>query len=288
MMSLAIACGSGGYRTVFIHGVLSALEDAGFRANAYAGTSASVLTAAAAAVGKCNEIGVQYWQTVLERKFTASQGMSEVMLGNIADWGQYLAGFLFQPEQPRFFIPVSYVKTETGAAQTQSKEARRLGRKLVLSAARRQANPWVEENLEHHMFDSHGGDHPLTPENFDEVAYATTRMMHAWDIPATIDGKPYVDASYLCAIPAVEMVEYGYTEVIAIAADPPGTLYRDIFGTREVPSMVNGATIHIILPDEDPGPQGADFTDATEEGLRNVYRHGQEKGRIFAQTYQQS
>ncbi|MBZ0308967.1 MAG: hypothetical protein K8I82_23080, partial [Anaerolineae bacterium] len=94
------------------------------------------------------------------------------------------------------------------------------------------------------------------------------------------NGQPYVDASYLCAIPAVELAA-DYDEIIAIAADPPGALYGDIFGTRTIPEQINGTKIHILMPDRDPGPQGADFTDATHEGLITVYQQGYEKGQQF-------
>ena len=279
-MTTAIVCGSGGYRTVFIHGALSEFETAGFRAEAYAGTSASGLPAACAAVGASREIGADYWQKALAMKTTVERGMSDVMLISIAEWGDYIRARLFQPGMPRYLIPASLVINETAAAQTQSEQARRLGRKLLLAAARRQAEPWVQENLESHLFDTHG-EPRLTPENFDEVLYASTRMMHAWDVPAWIQGKPYIDASYLCAIPAVEVAEKGYDEVIAIAADPPGALYRDIFGTWEVPHEHHGVPIHLIMPDYEVGKAGADFTDATPEGLVQVYEHGREKARQF-------
>ena len=67
---LAVACASGGFKGVFVHGVLSALEDAGLRAAAYAGSSASAASTAFAAVGLANKIGVEYWvraRRVLDR-----------------------------------------------------------------------------------------------------------------------------------------------------------------------------------------------------------------------------
>lgn len=80
---------------------------------------------------------------------------------------------------------------------------------------------------------------------------------------------------------AVELAEQGYDEVIAVAADPPDPLYQDIFGSRVVPTGVGGAKIHILMPDHDPGPQGADFTEATDEGLVTVYQQGYERGQRF-------
>lgn len=281
-MNLAIACGSGGYRTVFIHGVLAAFEAAGLRAQAYAGTSASTLAAAAACIGEARAIGVEYWQYGLALKQTAQNGMSDVSLTTIAEKKAFIMAGLFAAEAPRFIVPACEVITAEGAALTQSSQSRKLGRQLVLSAARRQVHDWVLANLELHLFDTlPGAKHPLTPQNFADVAYATSRMMHAWDIPATIEGRPYVDASYICSIPAIEMAQMGYKQVIAIAADPPPTLYADVFGGRVVPEQVGDSRIHIILPDTDPGPQGADFTEATETGLASVYAQGEQKGRDF-------
>ena len=57
--SLAIACAAGGFKGVFVHGVLSAFEAAGLRADAYAASSASVASAGFAAIGSANEVGVE-------------------------------------------------------------------------------------------------------------------------------------------------------------------------------------------------------------------------------------
>ena len=43
MKSLAIACASGTFKGVFVHGVLSAFESSNFRADAYGGASSSTL-----------------------------------------------------------------------------------------------------------------------------------------------------------------------------------------------------------------------------------------------------
>jgi hypothetical protein len=289
-MKLAIACGSGGYRTVFIHGVLSAFEAGGLRAETYAGTSASVLAVASAAIGESQSVGVEYWQHGLALKAVVQNGMSDISLTTIAEKSPHLVSKLFAPDAARFFIPASAVQTADGAEQTQHPSARKLGRQLLLSAARRQPHEWVAANLHLHLFDSHASNaspqesydlRPLTPANFAEVAYASSRMMHAWDIPATIEGQPYVDASYLCSIPAVEVAEQGYEAVIAISADPPGPLYRDIFGGRSVPAQHHGIPIHRIVPQIDPADLGADFTDATPDGLQAAYEQGQQQGRDF-------
>jgi len=58
--SLAIASSAGGFKVVFVHGVLSALEMAGIRADAYAATSSSVFPSISAAIGQANEIGLHH------------------------------------------------------------------------------------------------------------------------------------------------------------------------------------------------------------------------------------
>jgi predicted acylesterase/phospholipase RssA len=134
------------------------------------------------------------------------------------------------------------------------------------------------------LFDTRGTP-ALTPANFAEVAYASSRMMHAWDIPATIEGRPYVDASYLCSIPVEEVGALGAERIIAISADPPQTRFADMFGTRTVPERVGATPVHFISPQIDPATLGADFTDATHEGLSAVYAHGEEVGRAFCAEF---
>ena len=61
MKSLGIACASGTFKGVFVHGVLSAFESSGFVADVYAAASSSILSTACAATGKAREVGVEYW-----------------------------------------------------------------------------------------------------------------------------------------------------------------------------------------------------------------------------------
>jgi hypothetical protein len=184
---------------------------------------------------------------------------------------------------PRFFIAVSAVLTPDGVAQTQSDAARGLGRRLLVAAARGDRR-WADAHLTRQLFDSAGTSSELSshlgPENFDAVAYASTRMLHAWTVPAWVDGRAYVDASYTCACPALEMAEAGYDAVIAVATEP-GPLYRDIFHTQAVPEVWRGLPIHIMRPDTDPQDFGVAYADATEDGLTGLYEHGQEQGRKF-------
>ncbi|MFL5628956.1 MAG: hypothetical protein ACJ788_25530 [Ktedonobacteraceae bacterium] len=279
--SLALACSVGGFKGVFVHGVLSAFEAAGLRADAYATASSSVFPAVCAAIGQSDEVGLRYWRSALHTLQQPGNGMSEVVLQSIADSRHLLHEQLFQAGVPRFIIATSAVKTTEGAEQTQGTEARRLGRRLLLSAARRDRS-WVDQHLQTHLFDTRATteEHRLTVDNIDAVIYASTRMLHAWTLPAWIASRPYIDASYTCACPAIEMAQQGYQEVIAIATEP-GILYRDIFQSEPIPTTYAGVPIHIVRPDIDLASTGTDFTSMTEEGMVVVYAYGKEKGREF-------
>ncbi len=274
----AIACASGSFKGAFAHGVLSALEAAGVRADAYAAASSSVIPTAWAAIGKATELGVDYWLAGLQVLKQPNVGMSQIVLGGIAHFSPDKQ--LFEPETPEYFVATSAVITPEAAGETQGEKARRLGRRLLVSAGKKDRS-WVDEHLQLAVFGTKlGGELHLDASNFDEVAYASSRMLHGWDIPAWIGTKPYIDASYTCLCPAMKMIEQGYQEVVAIANEP-GTFYQDMFQLEAIPDSYKGASIHIIQPDVDPKEFGVNFTDATEEGLFAVYRHGEEKGREF-------
>ena len=285
LQSLAIASSAGGFKGVFVHGVLSALETAGIRADAYAAASSSVFPSLSAAIGQANEIGLKYWRVALHTLEQPGNGMSEAVLESIAASAHILHNAPFQPGMPRSFIATSAVITTRGAEQTQGDGARRLGRRLLLQAARGD-HSWPDQNLRAYLFDTAapGEEHLLTTKNIEEVIYASTRMLHAWTIPAWIAGRPFIDGCYTCACPAIEMAQQGYREVIAIATEP-GELYRDIFQSEPIPSVWEGVPIHIIHPSIDPALLGADFTDITGEGLVAGYEHGLEIGRAFVEEW---
>jgi hypothetical protein len=63
----------------------------------------------------------------------------------------------------------------------------------------------------------------------------------------SVSGAPFVDASYTCFCPAVELAELGCREVIAISPEA-GVLYRDFFHSRSCPRLTrmcrSGSCIH--------------------------------------------
>lgn len=282
--SMAIACGSGSFKVIFVHGVLSAFEEANIKADAYASASASVIPSALAAIGKARESGLNYWLKGLE-VYHQNKNMSQVCMGGISYFDKKGGQKLFESNQPDFYIATSAVTTQEAGEQTQGKQARRLGKKLLISAAKGDRS-WVDKHLKLDLFSITQKDvRVLNQDNFAEVAYASTRMLYAWDIPAWIDGQPYIDASYTCVCPAIEMVERGYKSAIAISTEV-GKLYRDLFRLEIIPKQYQQVPIYQIQPNLDLKELGVDFFHATPEGLSAVYQHGLDKGREFLRGFE--
>jgi predicted acylesterase/phospholipase RssA len=276
---VAIACASGGFKTIFIHGVLSALEEANIKADAYASASGSVMPCAWAAISKAKESGIKSWLEVF-KVYHQTKSMSQLCLGGISYFNARGGQQLFESNQPDFYIATSAVTSKDAAEQTQGKQARRLGKKLLVSAAHKDRS-WVDENLKLALFSRGRNDHlVLDRQNFHEVAYASSRMLHNYDIPAWINNQPYIDASYTCVCPALEMVEQGYQTVIAIATEA-GNFYRDLFQSAVIPTHYQQVPIRIIQPDINLKDMSVDVFQATPAGLAAVYQHGLDKGREF-------
>ncbi len=278
--SLAIATPVGSFKGAFAHGVLTALEEAGIVADAYAAASSSVIPTSWAAIGQARNLGINYWLAGWDALQQPQPNMSKIVQRGIRIFSQQLRQHLYQPHIPTLYIATNAVINPTAAAQTQSHQAQDLGKSLLRASVQKDRS-WVDANLKFTLFSTH---HPepyrITPNNFPAVAYASSRIMHAWEIPAWIEGKPYVDAAYTCLCPAMAMVSAGYQETIAIS-NQPGTMYQDMFHIDPVPHQYHGAPIHFIRPDVPLKELGVDFTKATPDGLIAVYRHGREKGLEF-------
>lgn len=275
----AIACASRGFQAIFVHGVLSAFELENFRADAYGAASASVVVAALASLGKANQAGVDYWLKGM-KMYDRTKNLSQVSLAGIDYFNIHGGNELFKSLKSQFFIAASKVITKEAAKQTQSKQARRLGKKLLIAAAKKDRT-WVDEHLGLDLFSTTAKDNlSLNRENFAAVAYASTRMLHIYDEPAWIDSQPYIDASYTCVCPAIEMVNLGYQTVIAIATQT-GEFYRDLFQSEVIPREYKQVKIHIIQPDINPKELSVDVFQATSQGIAAVYQHGFEKGKEF-------
>jgi hypothetical protein len=282
--SLAIATPVGSFKGAFAHGVLTSLEEAGIVADAYAAASSSVIPTSWAAIGRAGILGVDYWLAGWEALQQPQQNMSKIVQRGIRIFSKHLRQQLYQPQTPTLYIATNAVIDPIAAAQTQSPHAQDLGKKLLLASVKKDRS-WVDANLKFTLFSTH---HPepfrITPNNFPAVAYASSRIVHAWEIPAWIEGKPYVDAAYTCLCPAMAMVAAGYQETIAISNEP-GTLYQDMFHIDPVPTEDRGVPIHIIRPDVPLKELGVDFIKANPDGLVAVYRHGLEKGLEFIKQW---
>lgn len=279
-MPVAVACASGGFKGVFVHGVLSAFERAGLHVDAYAASSASVASTGFAVVGRASQVGVEYWVRARQVLDRPGQGMSQVLIQCIESYAPVVRPAAFEPGRPRLLIAASEVVTREAAALTQGDGSRGLGRRLLVAAARGDRS-WAGKHLKRRIFDSQArvGEFQLNADNFDQVAYASTRMLHACDIPAWVERKPFVDASYTCLCPAIELAELGY-KVVAVAAET-GPLWRDLFGREPMPHHWGATSIDVIRPEQDPREFGVDFASASDEGLLDVYRQGEEQGRAF-------
>jgi len=271
---------SGGYKGVFVQGVLTALERAGFFAQAYAACSSSSISAAFAAFREVSTLDASTWFEGQRIAGQPGNSQSDAILSGIAQFSATIKKKLFQQDAAHYLLACSYVKTEEAARETQSEKAKNLGRKLIVAAARKDSS-WKDANLELHLFDTQAtGELRLSADNFDEVAYATTRMLHAWRIPAFINGKPYIDGSYTTLCPVAAVAALGYSEIVAILTEK-GIVNLDFFSASPIQENVGQTSVHFIQPDVELKEWGVDFFSASEEGIERVYQHGLQKGRDF-------
>lgn len=225
-----------------------------------------------AAVGKAREVGVSCWLDGLRWAEEYERDMSAVVLKTIEEYGPMIRAGLFASEAPEVGILASHVRTPAAAEVTQGDGAKRLGRKLLLMLMKG-SNEWLDENISGHMFwNRAGAEHRLTDANFNEVAYASTRMMHAWRTPAWIDGQPYIDGSYLKLVPDDEVRSRISGPMVAIGTEPGGVL-KTFAGT-----VVDDESTILISPDQQLSELGVDFQTATVDGTRAVYELGYAKG----------
>jgi hypothetical protein len=283
---LAIATPVGSFKGAFAHGVLTALEQAGIVADAYAAASSSVIPASWAAIGQAGKLGVDYWLAGVSALQQPGANMSKVVQRGIRIFSKHLRQHLYQAHNPTLYIATNAVISPIAAAETQSHHARDLGKRLLRASVDKDRS-WVDANLRFTLFSTQAQDtatQRITPNNFPAVAYASSRIMHAWEIPAWIEGQPYVDAAYTCLCPAMAMAAAGYQQTIAISNEP-GTMYQDMFHIDPVPTFSHNTRIHIIRPDVHLKELGVDFTKATPDGLITVYQHGINKGAEFARQW---
>ncbi|GHT19988.1 hypothetical protein FACS189429_8060 [Bacteroidia bacterium] len=269
MKKIAIACSSGGYKTVFIQGVLASFETKGFFADAYAGCSSSAIVSSYAAIERINNLGLSLWTDGLKISNIEGNSQSNAILHSLDLLFPEIEKLLWQPTSHRLLIATSFVKTAEAAAITQSDNAKRFGQKLLIEALRNNST-WRDENLELHIYDTSANINAkrLTTDNYKEVAYASTRMLHAWHIPAYINKKPYIDGSYTSLCPVAALLELGYEKVICILTENNKQL--DMFSNKEFENL----KVDFIQPQINLKDIGVDFYSATEESINNVFSLG--------------
>lgn len=284
-LNSAICCTSGGYKNVFTHGVLKAFEDYSMWADAYAACSSSVLIAAYAAFKQLRTIDTTLWDEGYQISQKESN-QSQSMLYSINKLSDRIEDNLWLPSSSRLLIATSKVKTKEAIEVTQNERAKRQGQKLLIDALRHNSN-WKNEHLELVLFDTCTSPNTmlLSKQNFREVFYATTRMLHAWDIPACIDNVAYIDGSYTASCLIKPLVHMGYEKIVYINTEHD-KVYFDLFTTGEIPHKIKESEIEIIQPDVCLSELGVDYYSIKEEGLKQVFLHGYEKGIEYLQKKQ--
>ena len=281
MENFAIACMSGSLKGIFIQGVLTAFEEAGIKADAYASSSSSTVPTSYAAIGEIRNQNHSSWADSDDILRQPGKSMSDVILNGLEMFSGLIKNRIKIGDISRLMIVCSYVNNEDAAIETQSGSAVTLGRKLIIQGVRH-ISEWKDHNLELHVFDTQtkNKELKLTADNYKEVAYATTRMLHAWHIPATINNKPYIDGSYTCLIPIEPLADRGYQNIIAIATEP-GEITKDFFSSEPIGSKWDNSSIYWIKPEVNLKELGVDFTKASKEGVEKVFEYGIEKGKEF-------
>jgi predicted patatin/cPLA2 family phospholipase len=284
-MKIGIACSVGGGKGVFVHGVLVAFAEAGLKAHLYGAASSTAIVAAYAATGQLGMLrGSAHWKEEHARYVQNDYDMSKTILESLPESTATLSVKLFKSDSAAYAVAVSAVITKEAQELAQGPQARRLGKQLVISTRKRDKS-WAEKNLELRLYETGSEDvqYRLTPENLPEVLYATTRILHAWKTPAWIEGFPYIDASYLCQCPAVELAQRGCDKVIAISPEA-GQVYRDFFQAEKLPSSYGKIPILIVQPLLNLAEIGVDYINVTEEGLEKAYELGLRAGTEFLQS----
>ena len=284
MKNFAIACMSGSLKGIFIQGVLTAFEEAEIKADAYASSSSSTVPASYAAIGEIRNQDHSGWADSDAILMQPGNSMSDVILSGLEMHSGKIIDRLISGDISRLMIVCSYVRNKDAANEAQSNSAVTLGRKLIIQGARH-ISEWKDQNLELHVFDTQSNIKKLklTSDNYKEVAYATTRMLHAWHIPATINDMPYIDGSYTSLIPIEPLADRGFQNIIAIATEP-GEITKDFFSGEPIGSKLNKSSIYWIKPEINLKELGVDFTKASKEGIEKVFEYGIEKGKEFIKT----
>jgi len=273
---LAIVVSSGTLKGVYGQGVLSALEERGVTPAAWGCASSSVVSACFAVSGKSRVLGLEYWERTADR--SQREGMSRIVKSNILEYRSMFEDGLFSSGAPRMLIAVSHVKNAAARELTQTSKASLQGKRILLDLYRGNTE-WVDQNLAPMIFDTAGeGSTKLERGNFGEVAYASTRMLHAWDEPAEIAGEAYVDASYTCSCPVYEVALLGFKRILVVDVET-GPTYTSLSRKKTIePGTIGNSEVFIVRPAVDLKTFGVDYLRASAEGVIKAYETGYNDG----------
>ncbi len=120
--NIAVACMSGSFKGVFVHGVLTALGTFNISFSAYAASSSTTLPAAYAAIDKMSQLPIDFWYENLEWLEKPGSTMSDVVLTSIDKYAPVLDQLQFFNLTKRFLVACSYVNNDEAAQLTQGEK----------------------------------------------------------------------------------------------------------------------------------------------------------------------
>lgn len=284
MKRTAIVGASGSFKGVFVQGVLKAFEKQKFYADAYASASSSSIPIALASIKSLISFDdLIYWKRMYSFYRNNGMDIAQAMLNEIASIAPQLKEKLLNSDK-ELLISLSEVISQEAAELTQSDKARLLGKELLI-ATKRGNNAWAKENLKQIFASTQAklNDIQLTELNLDSVLYATTRMMHAWKYPAEVDNRPMIDASYTCSCAAVEMLDRGFDNVIAIVPKT-GKIPHNFFNTYFLNDHPKAHQIEIIQPHVDLKTIGLDYLKVKEGAFEIGFKMGVNAGNNFVKN----
>ncbi|MBM3451276.1 MAG: hypothetical protein FJX78_09945 [Armatimonadetes bacterium] len=270
-------------RGAFVQGALRVLEEAGVRADVYAGASSSAVLAAQAAIGRIRRFGSEEWEAAC-RVLEQGGNIGDVVDQSIERVMPLVGEWLFEQGAPRLLVPACHVRSPEAARVTQGDRALELGRQLLRQVQQRDRS-WVDAYLDLHVFDTKAKDASLRirRDNLAEILYASTRMPHAWPRPASVDGRPYIDGAFLCLVPVNEAAATSVSAIVAVVTDP-GPVYSDLFRERVLPESRERCDLWLIRPAMDLSEIGVDVMNGTTEGLMTAVRHGELQAETFLRS----
>lgn len=285
MNNIAIVSESGTFKGVFTQGVLDAFEEYKIEPYMIGCSSSSTVSGCFFTAGISRKMGLQYWKDVVSMRING-HSMSDITFKSIEKYSHHVKSKILKESKINLAIATSFVFNKEGAKITQGKQSKRLGKKLLISSLRRD-NSWTKENLRKVIFSNNTFSNftKITDTNFEEVLYSTSRMMHEWDVPAWIDGKPYIDASYTCScmVDDVALID-NIDSIIVIGINPEG-VYSDIFMNKKITAKdYKNVDVKFILPKYDLKEVGVDYTMASIDGIEKAYNHGYEQGISFCKN----